>query len=113
PKTPQGMNSRVGILGNYVYFRADDGNFGGKGLWRTGGSEAGTGLVARGMPSGTYATAGNRLYAGDGSIWVTDGTPQGSGLLTSSSGAAILNATRITAVGDRIFVFNGGLWVSD
>src|SRR5438874_13153011 len=48
PKTPQGMNSRVGILGNYVYFGGDDGNFGGKGVWRSDGTEAGTELFAPG-----------------------------------------------------------------
>src|SRR5439155_17129738 len=79
----------------------------------------GTELFAPGAPSFFFTSAGNRIYASNGSIWSSDGTPNGSSTLTLSDGSPLLNASGVRGVANRIFFFRpmtssaGALWVSD
>lgn len=94
PGTSSSNPSYMCRLGNYVYFRADDGKNGTE-LWRTDGTAAGTVLfmdinivttTASGYP--TYLTRiGDKIYfyATDGltgnELWVCDGTKAGTKLV--------------------------------
>jgi ELWxxDGT repeat protein len=124
------------VMGDDVYFRADDGVHGYQ-LWKSDGAAAGTQMVSDINASGSgevqYLTKLNKeLYfaANDGvhgsELWVSDGTAAGTHMVADintqpidanqDSGSSPAN---LTAVGDKLFFsaddgLNGNeLWVSD
>ena len=96
-------------------------------LWTSDGTEAGTKLFADLSPNGVSSGPGNLTVAGDQlfftarvemqaglKLWVTDGTPQNTNLVTSNINAAQLRASD----GQLYFIGQDGingaeLWTSD
>jgi ELWxxDGT repeat protein len=100
-------------LGGVAFFVASTAD-GGSALWKSGGTEAGTQVVRafasawQSSPPRDLTVAGGRLWflapVDDGSeeIWSTDGTG-GAELFPHLSGAALVRAGDLGAVGDMLF----------
>ncbi|MBK9387995.1 MAG: hypothetical protein IPN34_24520 [Planctomycetes bacterium] len=127
---PLGTNDReLLLLGNAVYFTADDGGEG-RELWRSDGSRSGTALLralAPGANAGVSSLAGagtSHFYFGgvDEShgleLWVSDGTESGTTLLAdAATGTAGSRLDELTVIGNAAY-YNAGdgagwFWKSD
>jgi ELWxxDGT repeat protein len=97
------------VLGGAVYFSAYSDTYQ-KSLWRTDGTAGGTSLIMQGTTTGMTAVKGSLYFSGPGGLYRSDGTPEGTQLLSAVSSPA----NQFTAVGDRIyFTSRGGLWMTD
>ena len=119
------------VVGNTLFFTADDGMHG-RELWKTDGTEAGTVLVKDINPGATATTftsltgVGTTLYffADDGvhgrEIWKSDGTDAGTVLMDDlTPGSASSGIYEMTAFGNLLVFFfqdptvGAELWKSD
>src|SRR5207237_2512684 len=115
------------VVGDRVYFAADDGVHGGE-LWVTDGTAAGTRLIKdiaiqdepwspfgaapSSYPSNLTAAGGKLFFTTNtGQLWVSDGIDGGTVALTASGTPY---AGLVAAAGDSVFFSGGGgdLWVS-
>ncbi len=117
--------------GNYVYFVSDYGAPGGKEIWRTDGTQAGTVLVKDLQPGGNGSSepanltaAGPYLYftasiPNSNSLWRTDGTEAGTVMIKSNFAPFSAELKNFAAVGSGVYfqvndrVHGHELWHSD
>jgi ELWxxDGT repeat protein len=125
------------VLGDAIYFGADDGIIG-RELWKSDGTAAGTSLVldvepgaASGFAGGLTSAGGNLYFQGNVSStgrepWTSDGTPSGTRILADiAPGSADSRPVDFTAAANQVFfsltantgqaAVTGGdeLWVTD
>lgn len=118
------------VMGDYVYFNADDPDTGFE-LWRSDGTQAGTGLVADLNPgpddggAGILGTLNNKLLftsnaaPEDEQLWHTDGTVVGTEPLFTFRTDTVTDRLSGIVHQDRLFyAFNDGvhgieLWLAD
>ena len=114
-------------LGEYLYFHAYAGSW----LWRTDGTTAGTVDVPRPGGGQWFSTSGTlgsfasavvlqdrMIFRGNGELWQSDGTSNGTGLLFDINPAGASNPTQFTVMGNEVFfVADDGtgreLWKTD
>lgn len=99
---------------NELYFTANDGANGEFGLWKTDGTEAGTIEVVSVTETGetfqfqdAIEYNGNLFYFNSQQLWVTDGTPSGTEILTDING---VNSSILLVQPGSLIQFNNQLW---
>ena len=127
PDAGHSVPDGLSVMGNYVYFSANDGTAGTE-LWRSDGTAAGTklvkdiwdgadagaspieysGIVSNGVHAYFFATAPNDVNGDATEIWRTDGTAAGTvqiGVagLNSQSFCDNCNSPAILIAGNRVF----------
>lgn len=104
----------IEVMGRAFYFSQPDSSSAGMSLRVTDGTPAGTSVVASSLPHGLPSDAtvmGGHLYftAGDGTLWKSDGSTEGTVPV-----AAPQHAAHLTAAGRNLFFSaSSKLWVTD